>query len=85
MAIGLWVFLGIGIVFGAALASLGWERTRLRIYRYARNEANRRDVLDPKGQAYSDMATVIILDGKVEDTSRQHVFGGLFPIRTGRD
>lgn len=64
MTIGMWVFLAIGIVFGAALASLGWERTRVRIYRFAREEAERRDVFDPKGQAYSDMATVIILNGK---------------------
>lgn len=35
-----------------------------RCYEYAVARAEERDILDPEAMAYSDMATVITLDGK---------------------
>jgi cytochrome c-type biogenesis protein CcmH/NrfF len=55
----LWV---IPLFVLVVLDRLAWRR----VYDYARTNADRRDVSDPRGQAYNDMATVIILRGKVE-------------------
>lgn len=37
-----------------------------RCYDYAVARAKERDIMDPEGRAYSDMATVIALDGDAE-------------------
>ncbi len=42
-------------------------RAQRRCYDYATNRAEAEPFNSPKNQAYSDMATVIALDGKVRD------------------
>lgn len=56
----------IGGFLGMTCATLYLWRARERTYRYAVRMAESYDLLDPAGRAYSDMATVIVLDGRVD-------------------
>lgn len=49
------------------LDRLAWRR----VFDYARTEADSRDVADPKGQAYNDMAIVITLRGRIKGKTFQ--------------
>lgn len=67
-----WVILGVLVaaaLLGPTCAWMLWV-CRQRTYRYAVMMADRFDVTDPVGQAYSDMATAIALDGWVSVPNR---------------
>lgn len=56
------ISIGFNVACGGAVVSL-W-RARQRTYRYAVERAD----FTAEGRAYSDMATVIVLDGNVSST-----------------
>lgn len=60
------VLFAVGLFVWSLAMNYQQMKARERTHRYAVTMAERFDATDPRGQAYSDMATVIILGGKAE-------------------